>query len=156
MSTTEMYYGEPGGQMHGPLEWDAIRAAVHAGRLTKTVQVSRDGQEPWVPFTRVENFGLAAFPAAHPTRAEVDARAKEIMPASAPEGVGEYIKLIGQIFLIATVLCIFAAIVQITKDGKFVVLSVYCGLTTLVSGLLFLACAEALERLAEIVRLMRK
>ena len=55
------YYGEPGGEVKGPLDIKAIGTAVRFERLTKDVMLSRDGAAPWVPWKIWEKIGDVAF-----------------------------------------------------------------------------------------------
>ena len=42
------YYGEPGGETHGPLPLRTIRNAIQAGKLSQRVMVSLGSHGPWV------------------------------------------------------------------------------------------------------------
>lgn len=150
MKTDGWFYGEPGGEVHGPMDIQIIRAAVDAGRLSETVNVSHDAAGPWAPLRVVDKLGNRAFSAPPETIEAVLAAQPEAAPKM--RSVGGFVEVFGYVALGGGILCVILTLAA-WYQGSLAVFSYAAGATSgIVSGVMFLAAAEVLKRLGEISR----
>jgi|GEM_PF-4717078 len=153
------FYGEPGGESHGPLPLDTIRAAVSAGRLSAEVVVSNTASGPWSPLRAVENHGADVLGAGGKKRERLamEAQAKQQASVIIPmKSVSGFIEIVGYVLLGGGLLCILGFIAAYTKKEPTVVIFAVSALSNIVSGLLFIGAGEALRRLGEISAAVQK
>lgn len=153
MSMTAFYYGAPGAKAQGPLEWDAIRAAYHAGRLGKDSVVAQTALGPWVTVEAVERAGLAAFvraggasheaEGAAPAQKPQEAAARKDSRFEAPF-LAVFLQVMGTLGFIVTGGCVIAAVVLASWPPLLAALS------CLVSSALCLAIGRILSVAEEI------
>jgi hypothetical protein len=107
MSTTEFFYKTPEGMTGGPLEWDAIRAAWHAGRLPKSAMVSQREAGPWVGVDAVERAGFSAF-----GQQEAPAPVAEVKPEPGYEApmLASFLEVLGFFGFVGSALCAALAV----------------------------------------------
>lgn len=150
------FYGEPGGEIRGPLPIETIRTATAAGKLSTAAVIGHTSEGPWVPLAVFNKIGTAAF-GPNAGKLMADLRAKEVAMQNRPEkSVGGFIEVIGYIFVGLGVLCIIGIFVAWGKSSPNVFTYAVGALSNLFSGLMFLAIAEVLKRLLEISTSNRK
>jgi Domain of unknown function (DUF4177) len=59
--SSQFFYGEPGGEVRGPLDLGVLDVAVKSGRLSSAVMLSETGREPWAPLQLVLRSGPGSF-----------------------------------------------------------------------------------------------
>jgi hypothetical protein len=148
MNTDQWFYGEPGGEVHGPLGIRTIRAAVEAGRLTEAVSLSQSAEGPWAPLRVVEKIGRDAFGAGGKKKAALlDAKLTGNPPGKSVAG---FVEVIGFVFLLCGVFSIIGIFVSWFQSSPLVSIYMIAALSNFISGVMFLAVAEILRRLSEI------
>jgi hypothetical protein len=153
MKTDGWYYGVDGGDVHGPLPMETIRAAVSAGRLPENAAVSHHANGPWAPLAVVSALGDEAFGAGGRKRAAIASARKKAK--SAPRTVAGLIEVIGFVIVTIGLACIVGVFVAFQNDSPRVFPLIVLAISNLVSGLMFLAVAEVLRRLGEIAAASR-
>jgi hypothetical protein len=113
MKTDGWYYSVDGGEVHGPLPMETIRAAVSAGRLPEDAAVSHHATGPWAPLSVVSKLGDEAFGAGGKKRA---ASAKK-SAMSAPRSVAGLIEVIGFVIIAIGLACIVGVFVAFQNDS---------------------------------------
>lgn len=91
MKTTKYYYDKGNGEAGGPLGLEAIRAAVHAGRLAAGVKVTPADGSPdatWLPWDVVAGCLTSCVPVERPREARAT-EPPERESATAAQWVGE-------------------------------------------------------------------
>jgi hypothetical protein len=144
MKSDGWYYGVGGGEVHGPLPMETIRAAVSAGRLPEDAAVSHHATGPWAPLSVVSKLGEEAFGAGGKNNAK-----------SSPRSVAGLIEVFGFVIIAIGLACIVGVFVAFHNDSPQVYPLIVMAISNLVSGLMFLALAEVLRRLGEIAAASR-
>lgn len=154
MHTKEWYYCIPGAEVHGPLPIETIRAAVTAGMLSELVHLGCGSSGPWAPIEMVEKLGDAAF--APGAKLKLRKAKKAAQSASGDWSVAGYVRAGGVLMLAAGGLCLAAAALAWIQGTSGPAMCAYCGLAAIAAGLVLLAAAEVLRRLAEISEELKK
>jgi hypothetical protein len=154
MKTDGWYYGVDGGDVHGPLPMETIRAAVSAGRLPEHAAVSRHANGPWAPLAVVSELGDEAFGAGGKKRAAISSAMKTA--DFQQKSVTGLIEVVGFVIIAIGIGCMFGVFVAFRYDSPHVFPWIVMAISNLVSGLMFLALAEVLKRLGEISAATRK
>lgn len=146
MNEKTYYYGVEGQEISGPLNIEAIRAGIMAGRLPENVLVAESPTGPWSAPGLVKGY--------KPIKKK---SADETSPAEQKlKTVSGFIECIGILFLAAGAFGVAMLVMSILK--KDLELFMWAGFTIVnfATGVFILAFAEILVRLIQIVEELRK
>lgn len=146
----ELYYRDRNGITQGPLAWDAIKAAYHAGRISAEAAVSVGADGPWVPAATVEQHGVEVLSKSVVVRTvtaaapDVDHKPVSRTPPFAPPVLSIFLDALGGIGFIGCAICfVFAFSTNTWIWAGF-------GLSGLVSAGMCMATGRILATVAEI------
>lgn len=146
----ELYYRDRNGITQGPLGWDAIKAAFHAGRISAEATVSVGADGPWVSAATVEQHGTEVLSRNVVVRTvavaapNVERKPTSQTPSFTPPGLSVFLDALGGLGFMGCAICfIFAFSTNTWIWAGF-------GVSGLVSAGMCMATGRILAMVAEI------